>query len=209
MTPTVSCFATRPHPRPAELPVPAAYRSIYRQARLPWTLRVDRGPLRIRPAGPRDLGALGAMHRRCSPSTLLDRYHLGGKMPSPAELDRQVRLELSFLAEDWRGDVVAFVSAEPDLDHHSRSARGSAVVADAWQRMGIGTELVAHLAGAALVSGYLEIVGYPGTDVSGVRRLMNQVGRTRVVSADTTHLHTALPESASLSVGSLKERLVG
>ncbi len=209
MTPTVSCLAGTQHPRPTRLPVPDSYRSIYRQARQPWTLRVDRGALRIRPATPRDLGAVGAMHRRCSPGTLLDRYHLGGKMPAPAELDRQVRLDLAFLAEDWRGDVVAFVSAEPDLDHHSRSARGTAIVADAWQRMGVGTELVAHLAGATLVSGYLELVAYPGTDASGVRRLMNGIGRTRVVSAATTHIHTALPESVSMHVGPLRDRLVG
>jgi hypothetical protein len=68
---------------------------------------------------------------------------------------------------------------------------------------------MAHLAGIAHVAGYHELIAYPATATQAAQRLMIEVGRTRMVPGPEVHLHTYLPEAASLGLGSVRERLAG
>jgi L-amino acid N-acyltransferase YncA len=82
------------------------------------------------------------------------------------------------------------------------------LVEDDWQGLGIGREIMTHLAGAAIVCGYHELIAYPATSVIAAQRLMIDVGHTRVVMVpDAMHLHTYVPESAALGLGAVRERL--
>ena len=70
----------------------------------PWLLRVGSDDLIVRPASPRDLTAVAAMHARCSASSLLERYRAGGKGPSVPAMEHMIRDCLSFIAATHRGD---------------------------------------------------------------------------------------------------------
>jgi GNAT superfamily N-acetyltransferase len=95
-----------------------------------------------------------------------------------------------------------------DSAHGRDAAEVGLLVEDAWQRQGLGRELMSHVAGAALVCGYNELIGYPATSVAAVQRLMIDVGHTRIVpDPRSPHLHTYLPESAALGLGPVRERL--
>jgi GNAT superfamily N-acetyltransferase len=177
--------------------------------RQPWTLRVGQHPLTVRPSTARDLAAVAQMHGRCSARSLLDRYRSGGRPPAVAALDLALRRPYSIVAETPAGDVVATGSLGHDGIHNPYCVEVGLLVEDRWQRLGIGTELMSHLAGAAQVAGYHELIAYPATAMHAVQRLMIEVGRTRLVPDVDTHLHTYLSESSSLGLGSVRQRLAG
>ena len=208
MSTATNCMRVVPAREPGRLRV-AEDRQLAELARLPWTLRVGRQPLIIRPSTARDLAAVAQMHRRCSARSLLDRYRSGGRPPAVAALDRALRRPYSVVAATATGDVVATGALEPDGVHNEYCIQVALLVEDRWQRLGIGTELMSHLAGVAQVAGYRELIGYPATAVPAVQRLMVEVGRTRMVPDTEAHLHTYLSESCSLGLGSVRQRLAG
>jgi GNAT superfamily N-acetyltransferase len=175
----------------------------------PWTLRVGKTPMIVRPSSARDLAGVAQMHSRCTPRSLLDRYRAGGRPPAVAALDHSLRAPFSVIAVCPDGSVVAHGTLARDPSHNHLCATIGLLVQDSWQRMGIGDELVAHLAGVAQVAGYHELIAYPATAVTAAQRLMIEVGRTRMVPDTDPHLHTYLPESASLGLGSVRQRLAG
>ena len=177
--------------------------------RQPWTLRVGSEVLTVRPSAARDLAAVAQMHSRCSARSLLDRYRSGGRPPAVAALDLALRRPYSIVAETPTGDVVATGSLGHDGIHNPHCVEVGLLVEDRWQRLGIGTELMSHLAGAAQIAGYRELIAYPATAMHAVQRLMIGVGRTRLVPDVDAHLHTYLSESSSLGLGSVRQRLAG
>jgi GNAT superfamily N-acetyltransferase len=141
-------------------------------------------------ATPRDLEAVAQMHGRCSARSLLDRFRFGGRAPAAA-LDVLLRRPLSFVACTMPGEIIAVGVAGTDGGHSDESAEVSLLVEDDWQGLGIGREIMTHLAGAAIVCGYHELIAYPATSVIAAQRLMIGVGHTRVVMVrDAMHLHT-------------------
>jgi GNAT superfamily N-acetyltransferase len=179
-------------------------------ARQPWTTRIGPKPVLVRPSTPWDLVAVARMHGRCSPRTLLDGYRLGGRPPAVLTLDRELRNAFSFVAIARDGSVIATACFERDRGHPAYCAEVRVLVEDAWQRKGLGGELAAHLAGAAQVAGFTEVIAYPATALRAAQRLMPEIGRTRIVPhGGDVHLHTYLSEGATLGLGSVRERLAG
>ena len=179
--------------------------------REPWTLRVDGVELTVRPSNEHDLAATAVMHRRCSARSMLGRYRLGGRSPAVLALDRQLRQPMSFVValreQTARGPapIIATASLATDARHDDNSAEIALLVEDSWQRLGIGRELVRHLAGAAALAGYHDLVAYPGAAMAGVQRLMIRAGTTRMVPGeDGGHLHTLLAPSAMYGLGALR-----
>lgn len=210
--PATTCTRTRPYGDPRAHTAAEAFRraDLADLAESPWRIRVGRQTLTIRPSTAQDLAGVAHLHRRCSAQTLLDGYRLGGRAPSVVRLDSTLREPLAFVAVGALGAVVALAFAARDPGHSTLSAAAMILVEDEWQGQGLGSELVSHLAGAALVSGYAELIGYPGPAVPEAHRLMSGVGRTRVVSEEgIVHLHTSLPEGAGLGIGAVRERLAG
>lgn len=176
----------------------------------PWVTRLGCETVLVRPTHPRDLPAVARMHARCSARSLLDRYRSGGRPPSMLALDAALRGPYSFAAVLRDGSVVATAVLRRDPLHPARCAEVGLLVEDARQRRGLGSDLVAHLAGVAQVAGFGELIAYPATAVTAAQRLMVEVGRSRMVpDAADLHLHTYLPEDAALGLGPVRERLAG
>jgi len=208
MRSTTSCRPNRPSVEPL-VPRPATDRHLLLLAREPWVLRVGHVGLRIRPSTARDLAAVAQMHHRCSPRSLLDRYRAGGRPPAVAAVDELLRRPDTFVAATPDGDVVAMATLVRDADHNHLCAEVGLLVEDSWQRLGIGSELMSHMAGLAHAAGFHELIAYPATAMAAAQRLMVEIGRTRVVPDVDAHLHTYLPESATLGLGSVRQRLAG
>ncbi len=184
------------------------YASLIPLVHRPWLLRAGRQNLLIRRAVPRDLEAVAGMHSRCSARSLLDRYRVGGRGLAVPAMQRQVRRPLAFVAATRDGGVVGFAVAAIDSNHSRESANIGLLIEDEWQGIGIGRELMTHLAGAAVVCGYTELVAYVGPTIAPMQRLLLDVGHPRlVVDVAHPHLHTSLPESAALGLGAVRERL--
>ena len=79
------------------------------------------------------------------------------------------------------------------------------LVEDQWQRLGVGRALLRHCAAVAALSGYRQLISYPGTTAGTVQRMMAGVGTTRLMTDVTRHLHTALSERTKLGLGTLND----
>jgi N-acetylglutamate synthase-like GNAT family acetyltransferase len=208
--PTVpTCLTRTPGSDTAPGGAPARDDKLIALARQPWTVQAAGQVLLVRPATTRDLTAVAQLHRRCSAQSLLDRYHAGGRPPAVAALDRELRSPYTFVAATSDGRVVATASLRSDLRHDVGAAEVGLLVEDGWQRNYLGTELLLHLAGVAKAAGFVELVSYPATAVAVAKRLMIEVGRSRFVPGADAHLHTALQDSATLGLGSVRQRLAG
>jgi hypothetical protein len=184
------------------------YSTLVQYVRRAWLMHVRSTTILIRPAVPSDLAAIAAMHSRCSARSLLDRYRAGGRGASVVTLQQQIRRPLAFVAATPRGNVIAFAVAAIDGHHGGDSAEIGILVEDGWQGVGIGREMMAHLAGSALVCGYRELITYTATSMVPMQRLLLEIGNCRVVlDATHPHLHTSLPESAALGLGAVRDRL--
>lgn len=172
--------------------------------REPWMVYVDGTVLTVRGAVPRDLPGVALMHARCSAKSLLDGYRNGGRAPAIAILERLVREPLSFVASTEDGRIVAVSRVSTDLTHGYGSAEAAVLVEDGWQRLGIGRRLLRHTAAAAVLTGYRQLISYPGTTGGVVQRMVARVGTTRLVLDPQRHLHTNLPESARRGLGTLQ-----
>jgi GNAT superfamily N-acetyltransferase len=178
-------------------------------ARAPWTLRVGKTAMVVRPSSARDLSAVARMHTRCSPRSLLDRYRVGGRPPAVAALDHDLRGPYSVVVTLADGAIIAHASLARDRAHTALCATFGLLVQDSWQRRGLGAELTTHLAGVGYAAGFNELIVYPATAVTAAQRLMVEVGRTRMVPDTDLHLHTYLSDAASLGLGSVRQRLAG
>lgn len=104
----------------------------------------------VRRAGPEDLAAARDLHRRCSPATLAHRYH--GPVP---DVDRYLthllgpRFGQTLAVETVSGRVVALAHLLWDGDE----TEVALLVEDAWQRRGIGLELLRRLVAQAVEAG--------------------------------------------------------
>lgn len=184
------------------LSLPVGLRSVStEQVRAPWLLYLSGTALTVRGARPQDLPGVALMHGRCSAKSLLDRYRTGGRAPAIIVLDRHVRDPLSFVVTTDNNRIVGLARVAPDPTHTFGSGEISLLVEDDWQRIGIGRVLLRHSAAAAALSGYRQLISYPGTTASTVHRLVAGVGTTRLMTDVQRHLHTTLPEAAKLGLG--------
>jgi GNAT superfamily N-acetyltransferase len=172
-----------------------------------WILRAGTRRLLVRPSNTRDLPAIARLHSRCSGRSLLNRYRRGGQPPTVAALEVSLRQPYGFVAATADGELVATGTLAPDGSHNRFCAEIGVLVEDRWQGLGVGTELVSHLAGVAQATGSHELIAYPATALAPVQRLMISVGRTRYVPDPEPHLHTQLTDSAAVGIGSIRQRL--
>ncbi|MFN0283524.1 MAG: N-acetyltransferase family protein [Kineosporiaceae bacterium] len=144
-----------------------------------------RPPVRLRTAGPDDAGALTAMLASLSPASGFHRFLAGVGTPKPA-------LVRALVARDSRRGAVLAVRATGDgedvVGHAcwSVDARGVAdvgvVVADVWQRRGLGRRLTEAAVGRAGQAGASAL----HLDVHPENRAVVRLLRERIPSAATT-----------------------
>lgn len=106
-----------------------------------------------------DADAVAALHQRCSMPTLFARYHAGVRTVPRRWLHRLLSpprgsTVLAVCGHDVIGVGQLIGMTTPDL------AEVSLLIEDDWQRKGVGTALLAHLAAMARGSGFDHLIGW-------------------------------------------------
>ncbi|WP_320784683.1 GNAT family N-acetyltransferase [Streptomyces sp. CRN 30] len=137
-------------------------------------LTLPEGPdISVRRAGPEDLEAARAMHTRCSPGTLRLRYH--GPL---ADADRYLNHLLSprfgrtLAVETAAGRIVGLGHLLWDGDE----TEVALLVEDAWQRRGIGRELLGRLVAMAAEAGCGHVYAVTQSSNTGMVAAMRGLG---------------------------------
>jgi RimJ/RimL family protein N-acetyltransferase len=143
----------------------------------------DGAPILIRPIRPEDKGLLESGLRYLSDTSVQRRFLAPKRSFS--------RAELRYLTELDGRDHVALIVVPPD-DQVSRaiavaryvrdtqdrqSAEMAIVVADDWQRRGLGTMLAERLADQARATGITRFTATTGSDNLPAQRLMRRISR--------------------------------
>ncbi|MER5639095.1 GNAT family N-acetyltransferase [Kitasatospora sp. NPDC002227] len=153
--------------------------------------------LTVRRADPADRAAALAMHRRCSPEALRKRYH-GPVGDADRYLDHLLdpRHGQTLAVETTDGRIVALAHLMWDED----SAEIALLVEDAWQRRGLGLDLLQRTAALALEAGSPTVYAVTHSSntalIAAMRRLGAPLdyqvdGATLVITAHLTE--AALP----------------
>ncbi len=127
-------------------------------------LPAGRPAVTIRALRPDDIDLELRFVQRLSPQTLYFRTQYSGAAPARPQLERLLDLDYAdrlavagFVRED-RADCIVGVARYARIDQ-TTSADCAIVVADDWQGLGLGTELMRTLAQAAAARGYARLVG--------------------------------------------------
>jgi GNAT superfamily N-acetyltransferase len=122
-------------------------------------LTSDGAGLVLRVGETSDADAVAALHARCSMRTLFNRYHAGVRTVPRRWLHRLLSPPRGTTVLALAGaDVVAVGQLLGTTD--PRVAEVSLLVADGWQRRGVGTAMLSHLASVARGEGCDELVGW-------------------------------------------------
>ncbi|HMQ32576.1 MAG TPA: GNAT family N-acetyltransferase [Chloroflexaceae bacterium] len=151
----------------------------------PARLRTRRGrPISISRAGPGDAEALAAMLGALSPETVARRYLTPGAMHperARAEAERLARPDAGRIVLVARaGGEAAPIVAVGELARAGAEpavAEGAIVVADAYQREGIGRAVAGHMADAARDAAVSAVRATVLAENTPVRRLIASLGR--------------------------------
>jgi N-acetylglutamate synthase-like GNAT family acetyltransferase len=127
----------------------------------------------VRRAGPEDLEAARELHERCSAATLARRYH--GPV---ADVDRYLahllspRFGQTLAVQTVSGRVVALAHLLWDGDE----TEVALLVEDAWQRRGIGLELLRRLVAQAVDAGCESVYAVTQATNTGMVATMRRLG---------------------------------
>ncbi|WP_137034665.1 GNAT family N-acetyltransferase, partial [Streptomyces albus] len=130
-------------------------------------------PVTIRRAGEEDLEAALAMHSRCSQRTLGSRYH-GPVKDADGYLRHLLspRFGRTLAVESAAGELVALGHLLWDGDE----TEAALLVEDAWQRRGIGSELLRRLTGMAREAGSESVYAVTQASNTGMVATMRGLG---------------------------------
>jgi GNAT superfamily N-acetyltransferase len=136
----------------------------------------DGRELTVRRAGPDDLPAVRAMHARCSPETLHQRYLSGTTGPSETQLVRLLAPPRGCaLVVEAPGAFADRVVAMANLVGEGLQVELAMLVEDGWQRRGIGTALLRRSVGIATDEGFEALVIHAQAQNSGMRRTLHRL----------------------------------
>jgi GNAT superfamily N-acetyltransferase len=127
----------------------------------------------VREAEPGDLDAVRAMHERCSMSSRYRRYLAGTGVPSDGVLHRLLRPANGYALVAEHGDAVVALA---NLSWDGAEAELGLLVADEWQRRGLGTALARRALRLARLSGREALHVHTHADNSPMIRLMYRLG---------------------------------
>lgn len=125
---------------------------LFAGAGVPTRLR-DGRLVTIRTATLGDAGDISAMHVRCSPDTVYQRYHSAPSMTGRF-LSQLVSTDIALVAEAPNHAIIALANLGRDVDDAGELA---VIVEDRWQRRGLGSMLLGHLVTMARLVGYREV----------------------------------------------------
>jgi acetyltransferase len=175
-----------PGTREADLPVPAIRPYPIQYAR-PHRLR-DGTELMVRPVRPEDEGMLIAFHQTLSETSVRQRYLAPLKLDQRTTHERLIRVCFS----DYDRDIALVVEHSPPggvpelvavgrLSRRSTSASDAEfalLVADAWQRRGLGSELLRRIVDIARAERVPRVTATMLPDNTGMIRIASNLGFT-------------------------------
>ncbi len=131
------------------------------------------GHVSVRRADTADLDAARAMHERCSAETLRRRYH-GPVGDASRYLNHLLspRFGRTLAAQTASGDIVALGHLLWDGDE----TEVALIVEDAWQRRGIGAELLSRLVGMAVEADCAHVYAVTQASNTGMVAAMRGLG---------------------------------
>lgn len=156
----------------APLPAPLAAPTPWHSARRP---AAGTSPLVVRPARVTDLPGLAQLLVRCSPRTRLGWYGRGGGVLPLAQQEAWLAEPGAIVVEGAPGRLVAVAALRDATCTGEADPIASAVevlVQDAWQRRGIGSALLRHLAATSHALGRPEVQVSPLVDRVASDRLL-------------------------------------
>lgn len=143
--------------------------------------QLERLGLRVVAMSPELAPALDRFHEHLSPATIRNRFFSMHPHLSSAELDRFTSVDHddreALVALDGEGEIVA-VARFDRLAPGSTVAEVAFVVADAWQRRGVGGALFARLAARAREVGLTRLVADTQADNQAMRSVFRHAGLT-------------------------------
>jgi hypothetical protein len=178
--------APAPHRPPASPQVAAG---LVRHGRRPTAWPLADATVVVRGARPSDLAAVAAMHGRCSPGTLLQRYSAGGRGPSLDHLVGLLRSPLTLVVEGGAGVVALGSAAHPGEDDFRSEI--SLLVEDTWQGCGIGSNLAVRLGSTLRALGYAQAWTTSATPTVPLHRVMEKLGPVRALARVPRHVVAA------------------
>ncbi len=132
------------------------------------------GTVQFRPPAGSDLPRITAMWERCSPATRMARFHAPVRDIPASYLDAVLSdPSASLVAVPGRAGAVAALASLVPGD--GSSAELGVLVEDAWQRHGIGRQLVAHLIAAAPARQITELTASVLAQNATVADLLRQI----------------------------------
>lgn len=152
----------------------------------------DGGEITLRRAQGTDVDAVRELHDRCSPATL--RRHYLVVPPRPFSRGHLLRRLLpasgwTLLAETATGEVVGMAT----LVGEGLLGELSLLVADAWQRRGVGTALLRRMVSGATEAGYVALYGHTVTGNTPMVHTLRRLGRLSLTERDGTVVTVTLP----------------
>lgn len=159
---------------------------------------IDGEPLTIRPVSAEDSGALVEMHRGLSQQTVYQRFLAVMPELGPAQADRFTHVDgadrVALVVQDADGHLVA-VGRYDRLPPDYRRAEVAFVVADRYQRHGLGTLLVRLLMTRARASGVEAFLADVLTTNAAMHHTFADVGLVATSSYDAGVSHLVMPLS--------------
>jgi acetyltransferase len=145
----------------------------------------DGAPLRLRPIRPEDEPAMRAFHAHLSDETVRARYGFDRSLAERTAHERLARIcfvdydrEFAIVAEGEGPDGETAIAgvARVSRVHQSEDRMLTMVVADAWQRRGVGEQLVRSAIEVARGEGVAHLVAELAPDNRGMRELLADAG---------------------------------
>jgi GNAT superfamily N-acetyltransferase len=158
--------------------------TVVRQSATRWQLLLPDGDeLTVRPAGPEDAEGVLGLHAECSPQTLHRRYLAGPAVPSPVQVVRLLSAPNGTTLIVER-EAELRVVAMANLTCDGTEAEVALLVADGYQRRGLGTALLHRLARLATGAGIEVLRAHVHADSAAMMATVHRLGRTVRESRD-------------------------
>jgi GNAT superfamily N-acetyltransferase len=160
----------------------------------------DGAGLVLRTGKPSDADDVAALHQRCSMRTLFARYHAGVRTVPRRWLHRLLSPPRGLTVLAVAGSEVVAVGQLIGMTE-PRRAEVSLLVEDEWQRRGVGTALLSHLASLARGGGFDELVGWCLPAEDALARTAARAGLSTRQSVEDGLLRVAVSVTGTGSVG--------
>jgi GNAT superfamily N-acetyltransferase len=158
--------------------------TVVRQSALRWQLLLPDGDeLTVRPAGPEDVEGVVGLHAECSARSRYRRYLSGSATPDASRLARLLCAPQGTTLIAERESELRVV-AMANLICDGTEAECGLLVADGYQRRGVGTALLHRLVRLATGTGIETLHAHTHADNDAMIATMRRLGRPLRVTAD-------------------------